>query len=174
MRELTFRGFLKEYVKELSFCNSTNLTKLANELSTNPRLREPVILYSIFTDKQEILAQELNNDKEFEDLINNYQKDDLIEVLNETNSHLSIGYMKVWKSYLTKKNNHQNDNHTKELILRRVLEYKSAKKISNYRIYTDLNLNHGNINAWLKNGKCEKVSLETARKVLKYTEDLKI
>lgn len=147
---------------------------MVNELPTNPRLREPVILYSIFTDKQEILAQELNNDKEFKDLINNYQKDELIKVLNETNSHLIIGYMKVWKSYLTKKNKPQNDNHTKELILRRVLEYKSVKKISNYRIYTDLNLNHGNINAWLKNGECEKVSLETARKVLKYAEDLKI
>lgn len=174
MRELTFRGFLREYVKELSFCNSTNLSKLANELPNNPRLREPVILYSIFTDKQEILAQELNNDKEFEDLIINYQKDDLIEELNETNGHLSIGYMKVWKSYLTKKNKPQNENHTKELILRRVLENKSVKKISNYRIYTDLNLNHGNINAWLKNGECEKVSLETAKKVLKYTEALKI
>jgi len=167
MRELTFRGFLKEYVKELSYCNSTSLSKLSNELSTNPRLREPVILYSIFTDKQEILAQELNNDKEFEDLISNYQKDELIEVLNETNSDLSIGYMKVWKSYLTKKNKPQNDNHTKELILKRVLEYKSVKKISNYRIYTDLNLNHGNINAWLKKGDVEKVSIETAVKVVK-------
>jgi len=159
MRELTFPGFLKEYVKELSYCNSTSLSKLSNELPTNPRLREPVILYSIFTDKQEILAQKLNNDMEFVDLISNYQKDELIEVLNETNSDLSIGYVKVWKSYLTKKNKPRNDNHTKEIILRRVLEYKGIKKISNYRIYTDLNLNHGNINAWLKNGECDKVSL---------------
>ena len=174
MRELTFPGFLKEYVKELSFCNSTNLSKLINEFPTNPRLREPVILYSIFTDKQDKLDQELNNDKEFEDLISSYQKVDLINILSNTNNSLGIGYKKVWKSFLAKKNKPKNDYHTKELILRRVLEYKNVKKISNYRIYTDLKLNHGNINAWLKNSECDKVSLETARKILKYTEDLKV
>lgn len=174
MRELTFLGFLKVYVKELSFCNSTNLTKLINELPTNPRLREPVFLYSILSNKQSMLAQKLNNDREFEVLIKSYQKDKLIDVLSETNSHLSMGYMKVWKSFLTKKNKPQNDNHTKELILKRVIEYKNDKKISNYRIYSDLNLNQGNINAWLKNGESDKVSIEIAREILKYVKDFEI
>lgn len=171
MRELTFRGFLREYVKELSFCNSANISKLANEIPTNPRLREPVFLYSIFTDKQELLAQELDNDREYKELVNNYQKDDLITLLSESRNNLSIEYIKVWKSFLTKKNKPQNDYHTKQLILKRVIDDKKHKMISNYRIYTDLNLNHGNINAWLKNGECAKVSLETARKILKYTQD---
>jgi hypothetical protein len=58
--------------------------------------------------------------------------------------------------------------------MRKVNDYKKLKNITNYRIYTDLKLNHGNINSWLKNGDCDKVSLETARRVLKYTEELKV
>lgn len=49
----------------------------------------------------------------------------------------------------------------------------SAKKsgVSNYRIYTDLKLNPGNLNAWLKHGDSSKVSLYTARKTLQYMEN---
>ncbi len=58
-------------------------------------------------------------------------------------------------------------------MLNIVYEYKKLKNISNYRINTNLGLNHGNINAWLKNGECDKLSLETAGKVLRYFEELK-
>ena len=44
------------------------------------------------------------------------------------------------------------------------------RRFSNYRIYTDLHLNPGNLNAWLKHGDCGKVSLKTARSVLRYAE----
>ena len=42
--------------------------------------------------------------------------------------------------------------------------------VTNYRIYTDLRLNPGNLNAWLKHGDSDKVSLDTARKTLRYVE----
>jgi len=174
MRELTFKGFLREYVKELSFCHSTNLSKLTNELKINPRLREPLILYSIFFDKQFILKEKLKDDHEFITLISKYQKEDLLSHLNKKSEDLSVDLIKVWKSYLSERNKPQSVNHTKELILKKVNDYKRLKNISNYRIYTDLKLNHGNINTWLKNGDCDKVSLETARRVLKYTEELKV
>lgn len=35
---------------------------------------------------------------------------------------------------------------------------------------TDLRLNPGNLNAWLKHGNSDKVSLETARRTLRYVE----
>lgn len=174
MRELTFKGFLREYVKELSFCHSTNLTKLTNELQRNPRLREPLILYSVFYDKQFILKEKLKDDHEYLTLISKYQKEELINQLNNNSEDLSTDFIKVWKSYLSERHKPQSINHTKELIMRKVNDYKKIKNITNYRIYTDLKLNHGNINSWLKNGECDKVSLETARRVLKYTEELKV
>jgi len=174
MRTLTFRGFLKEYIKELSLCRSTNLTKIVNELHRNPRLREPVILYSILFDKQSILLEKIKDDDKIIVLINKYDKDSLLNNLSNYSEDLEVEFIKVWKSYISKRNKPQNVNHTKELILNKIYENKKIKNISNYRIYKDLNLNHGNINSWLKNGECDKVSLETARKVLKYTEELKV
>ena len=46
MRQLTILGFLSEYVKSLSKCNSLNIHKLINEVyGGNYRLREPFFLY---------------------------------------------------------------------------------------------------------------------------------
>lgn len=53
MRELTFRGFLTQYVKHLSVQETTSLYKLAKEASsTNPRLKEPLFLYALFSQKK--------------------------------------------------------------------------------------------------------------------------
>jgi hypothetical protein len=174
MRELTFVGFLKRYIKRLSYNNSINLSKLAQELSVNPRLREPLFLYSVLIDRQKTIMQELINDKEYINFIKKYDKKILIELLNESNKELKEEYLKVWRSYLSERNKPESDYHTKELILKNVLMLKNTKKISNYRIYTQLKLNHGNINAWLKNGECNKVSLEIARKILRFTQDFNI
>lgn len=171
MRELTFVGFLKRYLKRLSFNNSTNLSKLAQELSDNPRLREPLFLYVVFIDRQKTIMKELINDKEYINFIKKYDKQTLLELLNKSNKELKEEYLKVWRSYLSDRNKPESDYHTKELILKNVLKLKNTKKISNYRIYTQLKLNHGNINAWLKNGECNKVSLEIAREILRFTQD---
>ncbi|NCB52171.1 MAG: hypothetical protein EOM54_09860 [Clostridia bacterium] len=80
-------------------------------------------------------------------------------------------YKKVWRSYLNKKNRLQNDNHTKDLMRNKVVKLQKAKGVSNYRLYADLGLNPGNFNAWLKYGDPNKVSLDTARRTVKYLEN---
>ena len=62
------------------------------------------------------------------------------------------------------------DNDTKELIHRRVLELHKKKKLTNYRLYTDLKLNPGNVNAWLKHNDFSKMSLDCARQIYKYVK----
>ena len=174
MRELTFQGFLKNYIKKLSISNSLDFNKLVLEIQKNPRIKEPLYLYSVVSNKQTRLKQLLESNVDyinFKHMINNHNLNDL---LDSNKSSLKNEYIKVWKSYISKRNKLQSTNHTKQLILNKVIEYKELKNISNYRIYTDLNLNHGNINAWLKHGECDKVSLDTARKVLKYIEEVKI
>lgn len=173
MRELTFQGFLKNYIKELSISNSLDFNKLVLEIQKNPRIKEPLYLYSIVSNKQTKLKQLLENNIDYNNFMQMLINHNLYDLLDSNRSKLKIEYIKVWKSYLSKRNRPQSINHTKELILNKVNEYKKLKNISNYRIYTDLKLNNGNINAWLKNGECDKVSLETARKVLKYLEELK-
>ena len=79
-------------------------------------------------------------------------------------------YTKVWRSYLSRKNRGQADDHTKELMRQKVKRLQEKYGVTNYRIYTDLRLNPGNLNAWLKHGDSDKVSLDTARKTLRYVE----
>ena len=52
----------------------------------------------------------------------------------------------------------------------KVKRLQEKKGVTTYRIYTDLELNPGNLNAWLKHGDGAKVSLETARITLRYME----
>lgn len=45
---------------------------------------------------------------------------------------------------------------------KKIKQMQQDKHISNYRIYTDLKLNAGNINDYLTNGRADKLSLKTA------------
>ena len=91
-------------------------------------------------------------------------------LLENGSSTLPNEYHKVWRSYLSQKNKGQADDHTKELMRQKVKRLQDRYGVSNYRIYTDLRLNPGNLNAWLKHGHSDKVSLETARRTLRYVE----
>ena len=53
----------------------------------------------------------------------------------------------------------------------RISEVKRIKNVTNYRIYTALNLNPGNANAFLKNGDISKVSLDTTRRILNFINE---
>ena len=57
MRKLTFEGFLKQYVAELSGVQTASIHKLANCLSENPRLKEPLFLYALAFDKVDLLLR---------------------------------------------------------------------------------------------------------------------
>lgn len=64
-----------------------------------------------------------------------------------------------------------SDNKLKKLMQKRIVELKTEKGISNYRIYKALNLNPGNVNAFLKNADVSKVGLNTVRKMLAYVNE---
>ena len=58
MRDLTFRGYLTQYVRQLAAEETNSLYKLAAEAcSNNPRLREPLFLYAVYTQKEKVLLQ---------------------------------------------------------------------------------------------------------------------
>ena len=175
MQELTFRGYLSQYVKQLSKSNTTNLAALVSESNfENPRLREPLTLYVLYTDKQDVFFKHNAVSPSFDthkSFLREYSPDEMTKLLSDCSPLLPEAYHKVWRSYQSQKNRFQADTHTKELMRNKILRLQKAKKVSNYRIYTDLKLNPGNINSWLKNGANEKVSLDNARKVLHYIEN---
>ena len=173
MRELTFAGFLKKYVRELSYCGGNNIYKQAMEAgSVNARLREPLFLYAAFSGKAGILRRAARK-AGWETYCGDLWERSAEEISDALNAGaMPAEYMKVWRSYNVKKNRHEADNESKELMRQRILELQKQSGVSNYRLYSDLKLNPGNLNAWLKNGQCDKVSLATARAVLQYLTEL--
>lgn len=68
----------------------------------------------------------------------------------------------TYNSYLVLANKKKREDRTKLLMLKKIKQMQQDKHISNYRIYTDLKLNAGNINDYLTNGRADKLSLKTA------------
>lgn len=175
MRDLTFRGFLTQYVRQLATEETNSLYKLAAEAgSKNPRLREPLFLYAVYSQKEKVLLQATKEPAlyaEYDRMAALYTADRMTELFEQASPLLPAEYHKVWRSYQSRKNRGQADEHTKELMRQKVKRLQETKGVTNYRIYTDLKLNPGNLNAWLKHGNGDKVSLETARNTLRYVEN---
>ena len=176
MRELTFKGFLAQYVKQLSKNNTNSLYRLADEASCdNARLKEPLFLFALYSDKQAVLLQATKDQSlfaEYQKMVSLFSADQMTQLLENNASVLPNEYHKVWRSFQSQKNRGQSDDHTKELMRLKVKRLQERCGVSNYRIYTDLNLNPGNVNAWLKHGVADKVSLDTARRTLCYVEEV--
>lgn len=167
MRQLTLLGFLSEYVKSLSECNSLNIHKLINEVyGGNYRLREPLFLYCHYSGKSEILLKYLN-DTDIEEYT-------VVATLLENNrtNDLPTDFVKVLNSYKRKVGMKNNDYNIKMLMLDKIIKLKEQKNISNYRIYTDLNINAGNFNDFVKNRKLSRLSLDKSREVYNYLQSL--
>ena len=176
MRELTFKGFLTQYVKELSYQGTNSLYKLSAEASSgNPRLREPLMLYALVAGKEDVLLMATKDaalHEHYFGLVSRYSAEQITSLLEQASPLLPEEYHKVWRSYLSRKNRLLADNHTKELMRKKVKRLQEKNGVTNYRIYTDLKLNPGNLNAWLKHGDGDKVSLNTARRALHYVEGI--
>ncbi len=171
MRELSFSGFLKQYLPTLSDLNTFSIHKLMDASQTNPRLREPLFLYALETGKTDLLEQYASPNSCFTTWCQCYSKSQMQNALEKEDPDLPENFHKVWRSYQSVKNRVLRDNHTKSLMRSKILQLQAEKHLTNYRIYSTLKMNPGNINAWLKHGDCGKISLESARNVLHYAQN---
>lgn len=176
MRELTFRGFLTQYVRQLSGKDTTSFFKLVEEANNdNPRLREPLLLFALYSNKQNVLLRASKSTHlyfPYAELLQTYDAESMTECLVARSELLPEEYHKVWRSYQSVKNRSQTDDYTKGLMRKKIIRLQKQTGVTTYRIYTDLNINKGNLNAWIKHGDSSKVSLETARKTLHYIENI--
>lgn len=120
MRKLTFKGFLAQYVERLSKSNTNSLYKLAEEASgDNPRLKEPLLLFALYSGKQTVLLRATKDQSlfvEYQKMILLYSADQMTQMFEDNASVLPNEYHKVWRSFQSQKNRVQSDDHTKELM----------------------------------------------------------
>jgi hypothetical protein len=174
MRKLTFKGFLSQYVKNLSYSDTLDIKRLAKEATTNNlRLRAPLVLYALASSKKDQLIDALPDCSKASEMIrmlHYFECSDLESQLG--GSSAPEDYLKVWNSFLVARDAPKRDNDLKAAMRDKILRVQAEKNCSNYRVYTDLKLNPGNINSWLKNGDSTKVSYQTAQRVMEYVLQL--
>ena len=112
------------------------------------------------------MCKEWPETKEMLDMLSTLAADSVEQQLRSGN--LPEAYQKAWNSFLVARDAPKRDEALKAVMRKKVLRLLEEKKCSNYRVYTDLKLNPGNINSWLKNGDCTKVSYHTAERVMNY------
>ena len=174
MRALTFKGFLTQYVKELSQANTLSLKALAQEVEAgNYRLAAPLVLYAVDSEKSASLLRALGASATADELRRDLQAFSEAGVEQMLSSgKVPSDYMKVWQAFVVAKNAPERDAALKEAIRKKVLQVLQNSSCTNYRIYTDLKLNPGNVNSWLKNGDSSKVSYKSAERILNYVMNL--
>ena len=147
-----------------------SLKTLAHEAEEgNCRLAAPLVLYALATEKEAFFLRSLNSSA----TANEMRRD--MQAFSETDVEhlLSSGkaprdYLKVWEAYLVAKNAPERDKELKEAIRKKVLQRLQTGNCTCCRICTDLKLNPGNVNCWLKNGDSSKVSYRNAERILNY------
>ncbi len=172
MKLKTFKSFLVDYVKDMNPECSLSLFKNEKYTHKDKRLLNVYSFYVLFNSNVEETL--LNKKDKLPKLYNMYKsykkkykgftyenlskKVDMLDEFDELKQlYSSYKNLVVNKNILLKKMYHN-----------RIINIKNEKSISNYRIYTDLKLNHGNTNDYLKNEKYEKLSIKNVKSILKY------
>ena len=175
MRQLTFRGFLRQYTKELSYCGTNDIRLLAREVpDRNYRLVEPLVLYALSADKGDYLRRVAEDSFllaeafRFEGMTLDEVVSLLEYELHSKTGYVPYNYIKAYQSYIYFRDKQKNQNHTKMLLLNRINDLIKQKNISVYRVYTDLKLNHGCVHAYIKNGNVEGIGLKTAKQIFEH------
>lgn len=169
---LTFKGFLKLYCKELAGENTLNyrrLVSLAN--GPAPRVAEPLLLLAL----EEGKAAYLCNLALGMWMVDEYQQvcrmvDRYGGVSSEAlkDHALPRRYQNVWNAYLAKKCAAEADRRVIGIMREKVLDAIDAGGMTVYSICKALGLNKGNVYAYLNGGDVSKVSRSTARRIYDY------
>lgn len=175
MKPLSFAGFLKKYVQELSRMNTISVRKLAKAAEEeSPRLREPLLLFLFLTHAPDSAERMLLGFKklslQYSHLKEYGSAELLLRSLEDKTAKLPENFMKAYRSYRSVRDRLKNEQHTKALMRQRILRLQAEKRVSDYCLYTALRLNAGNFSALMRQQKLDRLSLDKARQVLSYLE----
>lgn len=168
---LTFKGFLRNYCRELTRLNTDNLKKLLTAVNTSaPSAAEALFLFAVLQNKADYLVKislgswvheqyekALHDSKEFNSISDYLTSDSAPE-----------RYKKVWNAYCAKKYAVETDRRVIMLMREKTLAAMKAADLTAYAVCKKLNLNIGNVYAYLHSGDVTKVSRATARKIMQF------
>lgn len=167
---LTFKGFLRGYVRRLTAVESDSLRKLF-EATVNdaPSAAEALMTFAASQRKEAYLA-ELAKGTWLEDnytFASNKISESTLEAFL-TAEDTPERYRKVLNAYKSKKESASRDRRVILLMRDKTLKALNAKGVSVAQVQKDLGLNKGNFYAYMNKGDASKISRDTARMVMNY------
>lgn len=168
---LTFKGFLRGYVRELTGLETDNLRKLlAATVVEAPAAAEALMAFAAVQGKAGYLAS-LAQGTTLEESYAEFAKhaegcgeEDITEYLAGGGS--TPRYQKVWLAYRAKKEAVDADRRVIGLMRKKTLESIEGTGATVYSLCKALGLNIGNAYAYLNKGDVRKVSRATARRIM--------
>ena len=164
MRRLKFETFLERYIHDVTGKRTLNIHKLSKIARKNVRLVDPLILYCTFTSKRLLLLGHIES--KYAPLVAEVTRENFLDDAFDNNS-----FKKIWNSYQRQLNMKENNNEIKKLARNKIVKMMKKKKITNYRVYSNLKLNPGNVNDFLTNSNVEKVSLDLVKRINDFVEN---
>ncbi len=172
MKLKTFKSFLVDYVKDMNPERSLSLFKNEKYVLNDKRLLNVYSFYVLFNSNVEkTLLSKKEKLPELYDMYRLYKEKYKGFTYGNLSKKVDMldGFDELKQLYNSYKNLVVNRNLLlKKLYHNRITNIKKEKSITNYRIYTDLKLNHGNTNDYLKNEKYEKLSINKVKSILEY------
>lgn len=97
---LTFLGFLRQYVKELSGESTLSIKRLASCCGDFPKLREPLFLYAVFSGQLQTLrsALQAKSNKSLQKLCDDFGDIVMLDILQKKLSICGLSLKKMQKS----------------------------------------------------------------------------
>jgi hypothetical protein len=172
MKVQSFHQFLRNYARSMNSEETLSLAKAEQWATDNSRFLTLMSILFLFDEKA--LSKLEKNKEKYRTLYSAYQSakskyahmdfDRLNEYVNGLDAfdELRKTYLSYQRLVLNRK------NAIKLNLYEEIQDFKAQKKISNYRIYTDLHLNPGNTNDFLKNKRIDKLSEENVNRIYTY------
>ena len=167
----TLKGFLKEYCRELSGLDTASLRRLAAAAEENARLVEPLFALAAVQGKAGYLAR-ISKGRwfhgDYATLAGKLEEHGSLEALLSSED-VPRRYASVLTAFRAQGDALAADRRINALMRPRIVDALTKKGLTRYKLCKDLNLNPGNVYAYLA-GDDAKVSKETAQRILRYAE----
>ncbi len=170
---LTFKGFLRAYCRELTGLETDSLKRLISRtVNKTPAAAETVMAFAAIQGKAEYAAS-LAKGSWLEDGYRKFLTEyaafgSVDEYLSS--KHAPDRYRKVWRAYLAKRDAVVADRRVSALMREKTRTFMSRSGLTIYELCKALGLNKGNVYAYLNKGDTSKVSRATARRIMEFAE----
>jgi len=176
MRRPDFRGWVTRELSYLSGEDTLSLRRLAYlAQTTKPRLQERLVLYAIATDQIERLQSFLYREdliQELDTLSQKLKGKNLDDPTALSKTRLTDRYRKALLAYKAAHDAIDTRNNSKKLRWEKSTQLQNEKGVSNAQICRNLDLDAGNVSAYMKHGAIDKMSLENTTRIMKYLYSL--